>query len=133
MIFILSISSKSSSGNKRSQTNNDHSSPKKQKKPNLIAEYASSSSSSSEEEEEEEGEDLDEEENVDHIDELLNEVFEKKENLKKKMPPADPFPTFEVDCRNAIARLVQIGDRIAETLNLRIQLEVYDNMSFYSF
>ena len=90
-----------SSGRKRPQTTDDRQSPKKTKQASLIAEYASSDS----------------EETVDEIDELLNEVMEK------------PTPPFESDHRAAIARLASLGDRTAEVLSLRVQLEVREGKS----
>jgi len=90
------------------------------KKPSLIAEYASSESESSEEEEEE---------NIDDIDELLNEVLDKEEKVDKKV---DLYPLFEADCRAAIARLIDLGDKTTEVFTLRIQLEVQKIISFYN-
>ncbi|CAF1068642.1 unnamed protein product [Adineta ricciae] len=82
--------------------------PKKLKKPKLIAEYTSSESESDE----------------DDIDELLEEVLDQNDKMQKnKIPPVDPYPLFEADCRAAIARLVDLGDRSAEISILRVQLE----------
>jgi hypothetical protein len=91
------------------------------KKPSLIAEYASSESESSDEE--------DEEENIDDIDELLNEVLDKEEKVDKKV---DLYPLLEADCRAAIARLIDLGDKTTEIFTLRIQLEVQKIISFYN-
>jgi hypothetical protein len=99
-------------GKKRQQTTTDNKSAKKMKKPSLIAEYTSSESESSEEE------------NVDDIDELLNEVLDKKEKIDQKPLPIDLCPLFEADCRAAIARLADLGDKTTDILSLRIQLEV---------
>lgn len=96
----------------------DNKSAKKMKKPSLIAEYTSSGSESSEEEEE----------NVDDIDELLNEVLDKKE----KIVPIDRYPLFEADCRAAIARLTDLSDKTTDILTLRIQLEVQQIFSPYN-
>ena len=83
--------------------------PKKLKKPKLIAEYTSSESESGE----------------DDIDELLEEVLDQNDKMQKnKVPPVDPYPLFEADCRAAIARLVDLGDKSAEISILRVQLEV---------
>ncbi|CAF0791468.1 unnamed protein product [Rotaria sp. Silwood1] len=97
---------------KRQQSITDNKSPKKIKKPSLIAEYASSESETSD----------DEEENVDDIDELLNEVLD-KEKKDKKCQQSDLYPLFEADCRAAIARLMDLGDKNMEIFTLRIQLE----------
>lgn len=88
----------------------DKTAKKKKNKPALIAEYTSSENESSEEEEEEENP-------VDDIDELLDEVMDKKEKI-------DLYPLFEADCRAAIARLVDLGDKSIDICTLRIQLEV---------
>ncbi len=105
---------------KRPQSTIDNKLPKKIKKPSLIAEYASSESESSEEAEEE---------NVDDIDELLNEVLDKEEKIDKKI---DLYPLFEADCRAAIARLTDLGDKTTEIFTLRIQLEVQRIFNFYN-
>ena len=84
----------------------DDNATKKKKKPSLIAEYTSSESENSEEEN-----------TVDDIDELLNEVMDNKEKI-------DLYPLFEADCRAAIARLTDLGDKSIDICTLRIQLEV---------
>ncbi|CAF1281304.1 unnamed protein product [Rotaria sordida] len=111
-----SINSTNSEGinkKKRQQSITDNKSPKKLKKPSIIAEYASSESETSE----------DDEENVDDIDELLNEVLDKEEKKDKKCQQTDLYPLFEADCRAAIARLIDLGDKKPEIFTLRIQLE----------
>jgi len=89
---------------KRQQTTVDNKLSKKMKKPCLIAEYASTESESGEE---------------DDIDELLNEVLDKDKIVKQ----ADIYPLFEADCRAAIARLIDLGDKTTEIFTLRIQLQ----------
>ena len=86
---------------------------KKKKKPTIIAEYTSSESENS-----------DEEDTVDDIDELLNEVLDEKEKTDPKVPSIDSYPLFEADCRAAIARLTDLGDKSIDICKLRIQLEV---------
>ncbi|CAF2370580.1 unnamed protein product [Rotaria sp. Silwood2] len=98
---------------KRQQSISDNKSQKKPKKPSIIAEYASSESETS----------GDDEENVDDIDELLNEVLDKEEKKDKKCQQTDSYPLFEVDCRAAIARLIDLDDKNTEIFTLRIQLE----------
>ncbi len=101
---------------KRQQTTT----PKKLKKPCLIAEYASSDSETNEDDEEEE--------NVDDIDELLNEVLDKKEKVQQ----VDLYPLFEANCRAAIGRLTDLGDTTPQIFTLRIQLEVNTIFCFYN-
>ncbi len=105
---------------KRQQTTINNRSPKKLKKPCLIAEYASSDSESNEDDEEEE--------NVDDIDELLNEVLDKKEKVQQ----VDLYPLFEANCRAAIDRLTDLGDTTPQIFTLRIQLEVNTIFCFYN-
>ncbi|UJR15939.1 hypothetical protein I4U23_002859 [Adineta vaga] len=101
---------------RRQELTTDIKSPKKPKKPNLIAEYPSSDSESSE--------DNDDEENVDEIDELLEEVLDQNEKVpKNKIPPVDLYPLFEAEYRAALARLLDLGDKSADILILRVQLE----------
>lgn len=100
---------------KRSQTTVESKSPKKLKSKSLIAEYTSSESENEVEEEEE-----DEEGNVNEIDELLEEVLEKKD---EPLPSTDLYPLFEADCRAALARLSDLADRSKDILALQIQLE----------
>ncbi len=107
---------------KRQQTTIDIRSPKKIKKPCLIAEYASSDTESNEEDDDDE-----EEENVDDIDELLNEVLDKKEKVQQ----VDLYPLFEANCRAAIDRLTDLGDTTPQIFTLRIQLEVNTIFCFF--
>ena len=110
--FVLLF--RSTSIKKRSHVNHQHQSPKKVKKQSLIAEYTSS-----------ESETTDKEDAVDDIDELLEEVLEKEDKIENKpVLMADPYPSFEVDCRAAINRLIELGDRTKDVLVLRVQVEV---------
>lgn len=104
-------------------TTTDDKTTKKKKKPTLIAEYTSSESDDDDEEEEN---------TVDDIDELLNEVLDEKEKVNSKLPSVDLYPLFEADCRAAIARLTDLGDKSIEISTLRIQLEVRNRDVFHS-